>query len=121
MTDVAPHWDAPALLIGRKPMSLENQTILIVDSDDDPFASDLKGALQRAGADVLIARDALAALAFLAGFELSAALIGGISGPAESYHELIKGLRGVPFRLYDVTEGVPTIVAAVTRMIGHNA
>lgn len=99
-------------------MSLQNHTILIVDSATISFVADLKKALEECFADVLIAPDPTIASTYLKRFEFSAVLIGQVGNAAEGYQRLVKELGGIPFRLYDPAEGMPAIVRAVTHMLG---
>ena len=68
---------------------MHDHVILIVESDNGPFAHRLREAPERAGADALIARDNQTVISRLINLDLSAALVGqGHHNVAKYIHEL---------------------------------
>jgi ActR/RegA family two-component response regulator len=77
---------------------MRGHAILIVESDDGLFAHRLQEALERAGADALIALDNQTAISRLINLDFSAALVGqGHQNIAKYVHEL--GMRVIRYQL----------------------
>jgi len=89
---------------------MHGHVILIVESDNGPFAHHFKEALERAGADALIARDNQTAISRLINFNFSAAFVGqGHHNVAKYVHEL-----GMPVIRYQLAQAqVEPLVRAV--------
>jgi len=79
---------------------LSNHPILIVEHRIGHCILDLLDALEHAGAEMVVARDAANALAFLERYDFSACLIGSIADPQENYRAVIEELGRVPVLLY---------------------
>jgi len=93
---------------------MHGHVILIVESDNGPFAHHLQEALERAGADALIARDNQTAISRLLNLDFSAAMVGqGHHNVTKYVHEL-----GMPVIRYQLAHAqVEPLVRAVREAI----
>jgi hypothetical protein len=85
---------------------LAGHVILIVEAEMGLIAPSLQVALELAGAETLIAHDAVRARDLASQFECAAAVVncdGGTIAGAEEMHELLNGLGGMPVLLYGAT------------------
>ena len=90
---------------------MRGRVILIVDSDNGPFAHRLQETLERAGADALIARDNQTAISRLVNLDFSAALVGqGHHNVAKYVHEL-----GVPVIRYQLAHAQVELLVRTVR------
>jgi hypothetical protein len=78
---------------------LTGHPFLIVEHRIGHFTLDLLDALDQAGAEMVVARDAANALASLRRYEFSACLIGSVADPPENYRALKEELADVPVLL----------------------
>lgn len=103
-------------------MSLKQQPILIVDCRITPFVWTLQCVLEQAGAEVMVARDALRAMEHLHRFSFSACILGALDDAPQHCRGLLHELAGLPTITYGgavrpaaiaVVEDVPAIVRAL--------
>jgi hypothetical protein len=85
---------------GRRYAPLTDHPFLIVEHRIGYLILDLLHALDQAGAEMVVARDAANALAILKRYEFSTCLIGSVAGPLQNYRALIEELGGAPVLLY---------------------
>jgi hypothetical protein len=91
--------------------------LLIVDPRVDEFIYELQEALERAGAETLVARYVAGALVAMRCFGFDAVLIGELGEPPGSLQQL-RGACGLPVVQYAGSD-VGRIVQAVMQATGH--
>lgn len=94
-------------------MALGNYAILILETEVGQFATDLQDALDRLGAESLIARDAGVALQRCDQFDFSAALVN--ANHSHVLEELTA--RGIPALSYNRSEEPGAIVGSLVRLL----
>ena len=81
--------------------SLGGQIILVVEGEPGPFPLELQAALERVGAETLLARSPAHARDHASRFDLSAAAINcGDAIDVVEFRQLLKELGGMPLLLY---------------------
>src|SRR5262245_41844269 len=96
---------------------LSEQVLLIVDRRVDSFVFELRDALERAGADVLVVHHETGAIAHLRRFEINAVLLSELDGPPQTEERLAQELAGLPVLRYGAEDGVAETVQAVTALL----